>query len=70
MRIQRWKTHTLEEKWQEGYHEDQEDADNTTLDPGEDGVEVIASRLTTDKLSRRRVLANRHIRVQRSDENH
>ena len=58
---------TLEEKRQESNHKD---TDETALNPGKDGVEVVASLLATDKLSRRRVLANRQIRVQRSDENH
>jgi len=64
------KTQTLEEKRQEGNHEHQENTDNATLDPGEDGVEVVASRLATNELSRRRVLADRKIRVQSSNEDH
>jgi hypothetical protein len=68
--MRQWKTHTLKEKRQKGNHENQENTDNATLDPGKDGVEVIAPRLATDELTRRGVFANSQIRVQRSDEDH
>ena len=60
---------TLQEQRQEGNHEHQEDADNRAVDPLEDGGKVVATRWP-DERTRRGVLANRNLRVQRTQEHH
>ena len=60
---------TLQEERQEGNHEDQEDTDDATIDPGENGTEVVAS-LRTEELSLLRVSAQRQLRLQGTQEDH
>lgn len=36
----------LNEQWDESDPEDQEDRDDTSLDPSEDGLQIVTSRLT------------------------
>jgi len=60
----------LEEERQEGNHEYQEDTNDTTLDPSEDGDKVVATQLTGQHQSRSRVLANLELCVEGTEEQH
>ena len=51
-------------------HEHQEDTVDATLDPIEDGLKVVTSRLVGYELALRIVLANCQFLVERSEENH
>ena len=55
--------HTLEEQGKEGNHEDQEDTDNTAVDPLEDWREVVAAE-RTEESSSVRVTAERQLRLE------
>ncbi len=59
----------LQEERQEGNHEDEEDTNDGTLDPKEDGVEVVATARAHNVLA---VGGGTHsqLRVERTDEDH
>ena len=59
----------MQEQRQERNHEHQEDTDDAVVDPLERRGEVVAAD-GTDELSRRRVLANGDLVVQRTEEDH
>ena len=61
--------HTLKEQGKESNHEYQEDTDDTSVDPLECRREVIASSCSKE-LSAWRVLANRKLSLQRTQEHH
>ena len=61
--------YTLHEQRKESDHEHQEDTDDTTVDPLEYRTEVVAPA-GTEELAGARVLADRYLRVQRTEEDH
>ena len=60
----------MQEQWQESNHEYQEDTVDATLDPIEDGLKIVTSRLVGYELALRVVLANCQFLVERSEEDH
>jgi hypothetical protein len=59
---------TLNKQRDKGDPEDEEDGDDTTLDPLEHWLEVVATRLPRQNVSCRVVLADPKLLVERSEE--
>ena len=62
--------HTLQEQRQEGNEEHDEDTDDATTNPIEDGCQVVAAVKSTNELSSGSVLTNQQLLVQSSKEHH
>ena len=60
----------MEEKWEECDHEYQKDTDDATMNPIEDGREIVASSLACDKLASSVISTNGELRVKRSQKDH
>jgi len=58
----------LDEERHKGNPENDEDRDNASLDPREDWIEVVTSRLTGQDIANRTILADQELLVQRSEE--